>query len=72
MSDPDLRLQELEQRLERVELRLERLDRVQPAAPAAAETSGRGIAEDWIRHNPVLAGLALLVVLVLVLSALFG
>ena len=74
MADADLRLRELEDRLERLEIRVERLDRVQPLAPPPAEPSGiaSGVADNWLRHNPVTALLAAVVLAALLLSAVFS
>lgn len=76
MADADLRLRELEDRLERLEIRVERLDRVQPAAPPPAEPTGiasaSGLADNWLRHNPVTALLAGVVLVSLLLSAILS
>lgn len=74
MADADVRLRELEDRLERLEIRVERLDRVQPlAAPTAeAAATASGMADNWLRHNPVTALLAGVVLVALLLSAIFS
>jgi hypothetical protein len=74
MADADVRLREVEDRLERLEIRVERLDRVQPAAPPPAEPPGiaSGLADNWLRHNPVTTLLAGVVLVALLLSAVLS
>lgn len=74
MADAEVRVRELEDRLERLEIRVERLDRVQPAAPLPTEPSGiaSGLADNWLRHNPVTALLAGVVLVALLLSAILS
>lgn len=74
MADAEVRVRELEDRLERLEIRVERLDRVQPAAPPPADSSGiaSGLADNWLRHNPVTALLAGVVLIALLLSAILS